>query len=130
MITIYYDVKPSMVIRKMKIATKPDPIKEEVQLLHSNEHFSILYDPDNGMAFNINDLENLSRSINEIKHVLKEAKLPLINKNQPLLHIREWAFMSGKDREVLETQGFTKDTIMLERVEWSLGATSGTNMEF
>ena len=119
MITIYYSVKPSLVIRKMGITTKPDPKNDERQTIATNEHFDTIYDPDRGIGFKFLQ-ETLDRSLSEIKFQLKEAKLPLINDDQPLLTTEEWALMSGLDKKVLESHGFETASIEFEKVEWDL----------
>ena len=99
--SIYYSVKPSLVTRKLRIKL-PDPKKEEIQILSSNEYFDIVYDPDKGIAFNIL-LEHLDRGLVEVESTLKEAKLHFIYEEESLLSFTPWAFMSGLDQQVLES---------------------------
>ena len=120
MTTIYYSVKPSLVIRKMKITTKPDPKNDDRQTLATSEHFDTIYDPDRGIGFKF-PLEKMDRSLTEIEFVLKEAKLPLIHEDQPLLSTPVWAMMSGLDKKILESHGFN---LVSDDTEYAIGATA------
>lgn len=118
MTTLYYDAKPSLVVRKLKLR-KPDPNKDELQTLLKNEHFEVVYDPDKGIVFELN-VDTLDRSLVEVKHTLKEAKLPINLEDDSLLEVRQWAFFSGKDQEVLEAHGFRRD--VEDENRWTLVA--------
>ena len=114
MTIVYYDVKPSLVLRHLKITNstlklaKEAAGEDELAIVERRKDFDIVFDPEGKIGFCIRN-ENLESSIQALKDTLKESKLPTVYEEEALLHVPQWAFMSGLDKQLFENHGITID---------------------
>lgn len=73
---IHYDVKPSLVLNKLKVENKPNTRTEEgIQFLESREGFDILFDHDRGITCFGIETSKLTVGIQKLKEAFISSKL-------------------------------------------------------